>query len=173
MTYAQDKAKSVKLLALDVDGVLSDGRVYYSDTGAELKAFNIKDGLGIKLLQRAGITVAIITGRESSIVRRRAQELGIVDIIQGREDKLIALQELCDLHSLTLSQCAYMGDDLPDLAAINAAGLGLAVADACASVRAAAQWCSAAKGGEGAVREACEMILNACGKMAEIQLEFS
>ncbi len=169
MTYAQDKALPVKLLALDVDGVLTDGRIYYGNNGEELKAFNIKDGLGIKLLQRAGMTVAIITGRESAIVTRRATELGISDIIQGRVDKLQALKELCDRLGLSLDECAYMGDDLPDLSAINSAGLGLSVADAADPVREAAHWCSGRNGGDGAVREACEFILRSKGKLAELE----
>ncbi len=172
MTYAQDRAQSIKLLALDVDGVLTDGRIYYGSGGEELKAFNIKDGLGIKLLQRTGVTVAIITGRESAIVSRRAAELGISEVIQGREDKREALAELCERHKLALSDCAYMGDDLPDLAAINSAGLGLTVANAATPVREAAHWCSSVNGGDGAVREACELILAAKGALSKLEAEY-
>lgn len=162
-TTPETRARGIRLLALDVDGVLSDGRVIYASDGSELKAFNIKDGLGIKLLQRAGITVAIITGRKSAVVGRRAAELGITDLIEGREDKLAALRELCARLDLSLAESAYMGDDLPDLAAIRAAGLGLTVADAVPEVRAVADWCSAAVGGAGAVREACEWLLRQRG----------
>jgi len=169
MTYAQDKAQSVKLLALDVDGILTDGKIYYGNNGEELKAFNIKDGLGIKLLQRAGVRVAIITGRRSAMVERRAKELGISEVIQGREDKREALNELCEVNSLQLSECAYMGDDLPDLGAINAAGLGLTVADAPGTIRKAAQWCSSRNGGDGAVREACEYILHSKGELTTLE----
>jgi 3-deoxy-D-manno-octulosonate 8-phosphate phosphatase (KDO 8-P phosphatase) len=172
MTYAQDKARPIKLLALDVDGVLTDGKIYYGNNGEELKAFNIKDGLGIKLLQRVGVTVAIVTGRRSAIVTRRAMELGISDVIQGREDKLAALEELCAQLGFTLNECAYMGDDLPDLSAIGAAGLGLSVADGAGPVRAAAQWCSTRRGGDGAVREACEFILQAKEKLAELESNY-
>ena len=172
MTYAQDKALPIKLLALDVDGVLTNGKIYYGNSGEELKAFNIKDGLGIKMLQRAGITVAIITGRESAVVTRRATELGINDIIQGREDKLQALEELCQGRGLTLAECAYMGDDLPDLGAINCVGLGLGVADAANPVREAAHWCSSRNGGDGAVREACEFILQAKGQLAAMEATY-
>lgn len=140
MATAPHTALAVQLLALDVDGVLSDGRVTYASDGSELKSFNIKDGLGIKLLQRCGVQVAIITGRRSDMVARRARELGIVELMEGRDDKLNALQELCARLGLTLAECAYMGDDLPDLAAIRAAGLGLTVADAVTDVRAAADW---------------------------------
>ncbi len=139
-------AANIKFLVLDVDGVLSDGRVYYGNEGEELKAFDIKDGLGIKLLQASGVSVAIITGRQSNIVARRARELGISDVIQGREDKAEALQQLCLQHGITPDECAYMGDDLPDLGAIMCAGLGMTVADGNEAVREAALAC-----GDGAI----------------------
>ncbi|PID54940.1 MAG: phenylphosphate carboxylase subunit delta [Gammaproteobacteria bacterium] len=159
----KELAKTISVLVLDVDGILTDGRIYYSSAGEELKSFNIKDGLGIKMAQRAGITVAIITGRRSAMVERRATELGITDLIQGREDKVTALKELCARLDVTLAQCAYMGDDLPDLRAIEAAGLGMTVADGVEAVRDMADWISQAKGGAGAVREACEFLLDAKG----------
>ncbi|MEO1080576.1 MAG: HAD-IIIA family hydrolase [Pseudomonadota bacterium] len=164
-----ERALAIRLFALDVDGVLTDGRISYSDTGEELKSFNIKDGLGIKLLQRAGINVAIITGRRSAIVERRARELGIDTIVQGREDKLIALRELCSELEVSLEQCAYMGDDLPDLGAIQAAGLGFSVEDGSRAVREAADWCSSRRGGDAAVREACETLLMARGELASLE----
>jgi len=173
MSTAQSRAAQVSLLVLDVDGILTDGRIYYGNNGEELKAFNIKDGLGIKLLQRAGIEVAIITGRQSEIVARRARELGIDDVIQGREDKRQALQELCATRQLTLEDCAYMGDDLPDLGAINACGLGMTVADASQTVRTAADWLSSFNGGCGAVREACEFILSARDQWSGIESDFA
>lgn len=163
-----DKARRVKLLALDVDGVLTDGRLWFGNNGEELKAFNIQDGLGIKLLQRSGIAVAIITGRTSALVARRAQDLGIAHVIQGREDKLVALRGLCAELGLELSAVAYMGDDLPDLSALRAAGLGLTVADASPLVARYADYRTARNGGCGAVREACELILNAQGKLAAV-----
>ena len=165
-------ASLIKVLALDVDGVLTDGAIYYGNSGEELKAFNIKDGLGIKLLQKAGVEVAIITGRQSDIVQRRATELGIDAVIQGREDKLTALEELAQDLGINLSECAYMGDDLPDLSAITAAGLGMTVADACATVVVAADWQSAFPGGGGAVREACEFLLTARGSLEHAEEEF-
>ena len=167
-----ERAASIQLLALDVDGVLTDGILYYGNAGEELKAFNIKDGLGIKLLQRAGVAVAIITGRSSQIVQRRAAELGITEIIQGREDKRQALEELCAKLHLSPSDCAYMGDDLPDLAAIAAAGVGMTVADAAAAVARVADWQSTAKGGAGAVREACEFILDARGQREALEASY-
>ncbi len=155
--------QNLKVLALDVDGVLSDGRLYYGNQGEELKTFNIRDGLGIKLLQHAGVQVAIITGRTSNIVARRAQELGITHIIQGREDKLSALTDLCAQLDLDLSQAAYMGDDLPDRKAIQAAGLGATVADGAEEVKRVADWCSSKTGGAGAVRELAEHWLKSLG----------
>lgn len=166
------RAATIKLLVLDVDGVLTDGRLYYGNAGEELKAFNIKDGLGIKMLQRAGVAVAIITGRSSQIVARRAGELGITEIVQGREDKRQALEELCIKLGLSPGDCAYMGDDLPDLAAIAAAGIGMTVADAAAAVARVADWQSTAEGGAGAVREACEFILDARGQREALESSY-
>jgi len=157
-------AKNIKLLLLDVDGVLTDGKLYYGNSGEELKAFNIQDGLGIKLLQQGGIQVGIITGRVSTLLQRRADELGINPVIQGREDKLTALRELLENHNLGLHQIAFMGDDLPDLSAINLVGLGITVANACSTLAAKADWQTLRSGGDGAVREAAEMILKAQGK---------
>ena len=159
-------AHRIRLLALDVDGILSDGRLYYDDDGRELKAFHVRDGLGIKMLQRSGVTVAIITGRSSPMVDRRAREIGIKHVVQGREDKAAALVELTGELAVAMSDCAYMGDDLPDLAALRAAGLALTVADAVPEVRAVAQWQSSLPGGAGAVREACEALLKARGQWA-------
>ncbi|MDJ0877001.1 MAG: HAD-IIIA family hydrolase [Halieaceae bacterium] len=161
MSLALEKARRIRLLVLDVDGVLSDGRLYYGNVGEELKAFYTPDGLGIKLLQAAGIEVAIITGRRSSIVDRRAGELGIERIVQGRDDKLDALKEMVAGMNLALEQVAYMGDDLPDLGAIQAVGLGMTVADGDDFVASHADWRSQRSGGMGAVREACEFILDA------------
>jgi len=173
MKDIEAKARGIRLLVLDVDGILTDGRIYYGNDGEELKAFNIKDGLGIKLLQRAGIEVAIITGRKSEIVARRARELGISTVTQGREDKLEALLELCRSRELSVDQCAYMGDDLPDLGAVIACGLGLTAADGCRPVREAADWISEVNGGRGAVRDACEFILAARGEWAAIATSFT
>lgn len=173
MTSVENRAALVRMLALDVDGVMTDGLIYYSSSGDELKAFNIKDGLGIKLLQTAGVKVAIITGRKSEIVERRARELGIEDVIQGREDKREALMELCQHNDLESWECAYMGDDLPDLGAISDAGLGMTVADASPTVRKAADWISRQNGGCGAVREACEFILSARGALSALESGFT
>ena len=160
-----DKAKAIKLLVLDVDGVLSDGRLYFSNSGDEIKAFSTLDGQGIKMLQRSGVEVAIITGRSSELVARRANNLGIEHLIQGREDKLTALDELIAMVGVNYSETAFLGDDLPDLAAIRKAGLGMTVANGHHFVVEHADWQTQARGGEGAVREACELIMRAQGSL--------
>lgn len=165
MQEIYQRAKTIKILVLDVDGVLTDGSLYFGNSGEELKAFNIQDGLGIKLLRDAGIDTAIITGRQSELVQRRAQNLGIEHIIQGREDKLVALDELRNKLGISYAQIAYMGDDLPDLSAIRKVALGITVADGNVFVAKHAHWQTTAKGGKGAVREACEMILSAQDKL--------
>lgn len=164
----EQRARAIKLLVLDVDGVLTDGRLWFGNSGEELKAFNIQDGLGVKLLQRGGVQVAIITGRQSALVARRAGELGIEHLVQGREDKLQALEELCARLGLALTEVAYMGDDLPDLAAIRRAGLGITVANGHHFVAEHAAYRTQRCGGEGAVREACELILRAQGRLAAL-----
>ncbi len=153
----------VALLALDVDGVLTDGKLYFSADGDHLKAFNSQDGHGIKMLSRCGVQIAIITGRTSDIVARRAAELGVNHLIQGREDKLVALQDIVRENTMDLSQVAYIGDDLPDLAAIMAAGVGVTVANAVPPLAEHADYVTRANGGNGAVREVCDMILKAKG----------
>ena len=157
-------AKKVKLAVFDVDGVMTDGTIYYDNHGQELKAFNVRDGLGIKWLQKSGVKVAVITGRHSKAVEHRAGELGINMLLQGREDKLVALKEILSSLTITLDEVAYLGDDLPDLPAIRAVGLGMTVADGCPQVKALADGITVLPGGRGAVREFCEMIINAQGE---------
>ncbi len=161
------RARRIRLLALDVDGVLTDGRIHYTSAGEEMKSFSILDGLGIKMLRRAGIEVAVITARRSPMVERRVAELGIEHCLQGREDKLEALRELVTPLGIALEEVAYMGDDLPDLRAILSVGLGMTVANASSEVAKRAPWRAAARGGDGAVREACEMLLRARGAWEE------
>jgi 3-deoxy-D-manno-octulosonate 8-phosphate phosphatase (KDO 8-P phosphatase) len=158
-------AQKIKLLLLDVDGVLTDGRLYYGNSGEELKAFDIQDGLGIKLLQRGGIKVGIITGRTSSLLKRRAQELDIQPLIQGREDKLTALNELIEDMDITLEEIAFVGDDLPDLAVLRRVGLGITPANGNHILASQALWQTKKSGGNGAVREVAELILTVQGKM--------
>lgn len=162
------KATDIKLVVLDVDGVLSDGKLYFSANGDELKSFNIMDGLGIKMLMRNGITVAIITGRTSPLTERRARDLGIPHLIQGREDKLVALSELCQQLGISLENTAYMGDDLPDLSAIRAVNLGVCVPNGNAFVQKHADWVTTREGGYGAVRELTDLILSAQGLLEGI-----
>ncbi len=162
---AREAAKRIRLLLLDVDGVLTDGRLYYGEQGDELKAFHIQDGLGIKLLQAQGIRVGIITGRTSRLLARRAQELGVDTVIQGREDKLKALEEHLAAQPRPLPEIAFMGDDLPDLPVMRRVGLALTVADCSSTVAAEAHWRATRNGGRGAVREAAEFLLEAQGKL--------
>lgn len=166
MSTAQEKAKQVKIAVFDVDGVMTDGGLYYTSKGDEIKAFNVKDGLGIKLLQKHGIKTAIITGRDSELVNRRARELGFDYLYQGREDKITALNELLNDIDMQLEDVGYMGDDLPDLPAIRHAGFGATVADGTSLVLEHADWTSTKNGGQGAVREFCEFILDAQGHLA-------
>lgn len=169
---ATDRAIPVKLLLLDVDGVLTDGRITYGSDSDELKSFHIHDGLGIKWLQRSGVQVGIITGRTSPMVTRRASELGIELLVQGREDKWAAAHAIQQQLGLSSHEMAYMGDDLPDLAAIRHVGLGIAPANAVAIVRQHAAMVTSTAGGHGAVREVCEFILEAKGLLASIQQEY-
>jgi 3-deoxy-D-manno-octulosonate 8-phosphate phosphatase (KDO 8-P phosphatase) len=173
MSTAAEFAREVEVLVLDLDGVLSNGLLIYSSNGEEMKTFHPADGLGIKLLQAQGIQVAIITGRKSNIVERRAAELGIDHVIQGCEDKLQALNTLLTKLGLSLPGVAYMGDDLPDVAAIRQAGLGMAPADADPWVIKQAQWVSDRCGGRGAVRDACEFILDSRGLLDDIRQKFA
>ncbi len=168
----EQRAAEVRLLVLDVDGVLSDGSLHYGGGGEESKRFHIADGLGIKLLQGAGVDVAIITGRRSGGVERRARELGIRHLIQGREDKLTALRGLAGELGMALEHIAYMGDDLPDLGAMRRVGLGMTVADGDGFVRQHAHWVASLGGGRGAVREACEFILACQGSLRQAREAF-
>ncbi|MGC3872039.1 KdsC family phosphatase [Halomonas sp. GXIMD04776] len=154
-----ERVRHIRLLALDVDGVMTDGRLYFQADGQETKSFSTQDGLGIKLLRQAGIDVAIITGRRSPMVDQRAEALGIEHVMQGRDDKLEALQSLLSELNMDLRQTAYCGDDLPDLSAIKRAGLGISVPNAPLYIRECADWVTEHAGGHGAVREICDNLL--------------
>ena len=147
------------MLILDVDGVLTDGRLFYGSTGIEMKAFNVHDGYGIKKIQLEGISIAIVSGRTSDIVERRAKELNIRFLFQNVAQKDEVLEELCRESGIRPQHMAHVGDDLPDLALFQNVGLGIAVADARVEVQKSADFVTKAKGGEGAVREVCELIL--------------
>lgn len=162
------RAANVRLLVLDIDGVLTDGRVLTDSHGGEIKSFDIKDGHGLKLLMRTGIQVALLSGRASLANQARAGELGITDLREGVKIKLPVFRELLAAHGLQPSQAAFMGDDLIDLPPLRAAGLALAPADAMPEVRAAAHWIARQPGGRGAVRAACQLILHAQGTWDEV-----
>lgn len=162
------RLRLIRLLVLDVDGILTDGKIIYDSTGAETKAFCVSDGIGITALIKAGIKVAIITGRDSPMVKRRADELGIAHLIQGRDDKLTALKELAERLNLSLSDCLYMGDDLPDVSAIKAAKVGVSVPNGCLQAQKFADYTTKRFGGDGAVREISELILMAQDKFTDL-----
>ena len=156
--------QKIKLLALDVDGVLTDGSIYISPAGEVFKGFNAKDGMGISCALRSGLQIAVITGRQSPIVERRCEELGITLLQQGVKDKRLALQQMAQKLGLVREEIAYMGDDLNDIPAFKASGLNLVPADAAIEVMAVADIITKASGGRGAVREAITMILAAQDK---------
>lgn len=158
------RARDVRLLVLDVDGVLTAGELFLSDSGEEIKAFSTLDGQGIKLLQNSGVQVGIISGRKSPLVARRAENLGVVLLFQGREDKLNALNEMCGDTGLTAEQIAYVGDDLPDIKVMKTVRLSFAVDNAHISVKDTAHAQTQKGGGQGAVREVCDFILQAQDK---------
>jgi len=157
----QQTLANIDLLCLDVDGVLTDGTLYYSSNGEEIKAFYAQDGSALKRLQNSGVTLAIISGRTSNMVKRRATELGIEHLYEGYDNKLPALNDLCKKTGIALSRMAHIGDDVPDIALFNQVGLGLTVADAHPEVQAAADLVANLPGGKGAVRELAELIIKA------------
>jgi 3-deoxy-D-manno-octulosonate 8-phosphate phosphatase (KDO 8-P phosphatase) len=150
---------AIRLLVLDVDGVLTDGRLYFGPRGEALKVFHVRDGVGLKELQRAGLEIAVISGRRSPMVAARCRELGVRHVLQGVGDKLAALTRLCARLRLTPAVCACVGDDLPDVPLMRAAALSFAVADAHRAVRRAADVVTRLPGGRGAVREVCDQLL--------------
>jgi len=158
-------AQRIRLLTCDVDGVLTDGRIYLDDDGREQKAFNALDGVGLKLLMQAGITVAWITGSRAPVVLHRARSLGVERVIQGAEDKLTPWEALLRELDLPPSACAHIGDDLPDVSLLARCGLAVSVPHAPAAVKAHAHFVTQREGGMGAVRELCEMILAARSSM--------
>lgn len=166
--YLFARFKDIKLLVCDVDGVFSDGTILLGNQGEELKAFNTKDGYGIKALSKVGVKVAVITGRQSNIVEQRMTALNVDHIMQNREDKLIAINELITEFGYTNDSIASVGDDMPDIGMFSASAIGIAVADAHPFVKQQATFCTSLAGGHGAVREICDIILQAKGKLAEI-----
>jgi len=162
-----EKASRIRLVIFDVDGVLTDGSLYLGNSGEELKTFNIKDGLGIKLLMRSGVDVGVITGRSSKLVEQRMQSLGVKHIYQGQHEKLPAYRDLLAKLGLESGQVAYVGDDLIDLPLMRRVGFAIAVEDAHSLVKQHAHWQTPAAGGRGAVREVCELLMKAQGTLDE------
>ena len=156
-----ERARKIRLLVLDVDGVLTDGRLHITALGEETKVFHVRDGSGIVALQRAGVAVAIISGRDSGAVTRRAQELRIAHVQQGVSDKGAALDALMHELGVAADELACVGDDTPDLPMLRRAALAIVVADAHPAARAAAHWVTPSGGGHGAVREVCDLLLTA------------
>jgi 3-deoxy-D-manno-octulosonate 8-phosphate phosphatase (KDO 8-P phosphatase) len=161
MDELRELAAGIRLAVFDIDGVFTDGRLWLGSDGTEYKAFSVRDGVGIKALLAAGIEVAIISGRSSPAVDRRMAELGVQRVVQGCEDKADALRGLLAATGVAQRETAYLGDDTPDLPAMRLVGLPGSVADAHPDVRAAGLWVSTQAGGQGAVREFCELLLGA------------
>lgn len=155
-----EKASKIKLIALDVDGVLTNGEIAYTSNGEEIKTFNVKDGLGLVLASKNGFITAIITGRESPMVERRATELQVHKIYQNAKDKTKAIEELANQYNLNLQEICYVGDDLPDLPVLKMVGLSCCPLDAVSEVRAVCSWISSYDGGKGAVRELTNFLIS-------------
>lgn len=170
----RERAARIKLAVFDVDGVLTDGHLWYAEDGHELKAFHVHDGLGLKRLLANGVEVAIITARISHLVAQRMADLGVAHVYQGQEDKRACFRQLLDALQLEAEQCSYTGDDLPDLGVMSQVGLAIAVANAHPWVRDQAHWCTSKQGGSGAVREVCDLLISAQGKAdAELALHLA
>ena len=168
------RVKRVKLLILDVDGVLTDGRLFYHDDGTESKAFDVRDGHGLKMLQHAGIETAIVSGRSSPSVEKRAADLGISEVVQGVRDKVPSLERLLTERHLKPEQIAFVGDDVVDLPVMRRVGFAVAVADASEYLFDTAHYVTLAPGGNGAVREVAELILGVQGLWNQVaQIYFS
>ncbi|MCB1867990.1 MAG: 3-deoxy-manno-octulosonate-8-phosphatase KdsC [Gammaproteobacteria bacterium] len=166
MKETLEKAAAIKLVVFDVDGVLTDGTLFLGDDGLEYKAFNSKDGLGMKMLQRSGVEIGIITARNSHVVALRMESLGIKHVYQGQENKLPALKELQQKLGLKSEQIAYVGDDVVDLPIMRYVGLSIAVQDAHRQAISHAHWITSARGGRGAAREVCDLLLEAQGNLS-------
>lgn len=163
-----EKAKKLKLLILDVDGVLTDGKLFFDNDGNEYKSFHAQDGHGIKMLRQTGVEVAVISGRKSNSVALRMKNLGIQHVYQGHENKIAAFNEIIEKIGITQEQAAHVGDDVIDLPIMIRVGLAIAVNDANFAVKQHAHWCTALPGGQGAVREVCDFIMQAQGRFDEM-----
>jgi 3-deoxy-D-manno-octulosonate 8-phosphate phosphatase (KDO 8-P phosphatase) len=152
---------NIRLVAFDIDGVFTDGRIYLSDEGVESKAFHTQDGFGVRRLLDSGVSVAVISGRKSAAVEKRMAELGVRHVVQGCEDKVAALDEIIANLGILPEECAYVGDDIPDLPLLSHVGYSIAVANALPAVQEQCDFSTSASGGFGAVREVCDLILSA------------
>jgi 3-deoxy-D-manno-octulosonate 8-phosphate phosphatase (KDO 8-P phosphatase) len=168
MQAVLEKAKKLKLLILDVDGVLTDGKLFFDNDGNEYKAFHSRDGHGIKLLRQTGVEVAVISGRKSNSVALRMKNLGIEYVYQGHENKVAAFNEIIEKLQIMPDQAAHVGDDLLDLPIMTRVGLAIAVDDANFAVKQRADWCTTLPGGHGAVREVCDLIMQAQGRFDDV-----
>ena len=162
------KAESIRLIIFDVDGVLTDGSLFIGDDGQEYKAFHSKDGHGMVMLQQTGVQIAIITGRTSEVVKIRMASLGIEHVYQGKREKLPAFEDLLQQTGFDASEIAYVGDDVVDLPVMTRVGLAIAVQDAHALAKQHAHWVTPSGGGRGAAREACELIMDAQGRLQDL-----
>jgi 3-deoxy-D-manno-octulosonate 8-phosphate phosphatase (KDO 8-P phosphatase) len=167
------RARKIKLILTDCDGVLTDGRLYYTANGEAAKVFHIHDGLAFKLAHQAGIKTGIISGRKSAALELRARELNVAHLYQGNDAKLAAYEAICAAENLHDEQIAYLGDDLHDLELLHRVGLAIAVADAVAEVKAAARFITTRNGGRGAFREAVELILKSQDRWESLQMQFT
>jgi 3-deoxy-D-manno-octulosonate 8-phosphate phosphatase (KDO 8-P phosphatase) len=152
---------NIRLVAFDIDGVFTDGRIYLSDEGVESKAFHTQDGFGVRRLLDSGVSIAVISGRKSAAVEKRMAELGVRHVVQGCEDKVAALDEIIANLGILPEECAYVGDDIPDLPLLSHVGYSIAVANALPAVQEQCDFSTSASGGFGAVREVCDLILSA------------
>ena len=168
----KDKLKKIRMLIMDVDGVMTDGRIIMDDEGRELKNFNVRDGHGIKVLQRFGIKVALLTGRQSKVVMHRAKDLDIKDVYQKVYNKKEVFEKIIRKHKISADEAAFIGDDIIDIPVLNRVGFSVAVADAVDVVKRSVDYVTKQNGGCGAVREVCEMILQAQGKWSEVAAKY-
>ena len=161
MTAALARLGEIRLVAFDVDGVFTDGRIYIADDGTETKAFHTQDGFGVRRLLTSGVAIAVISGRRSGAVEKRMAELGVEHVTLGCKDKVAALDDIARELGITAAECAYVGDDVPDLAVLQHAGIAIAVANAVREVRQLCDYVTTRPGGSGAVREVCDLVLSA------------
>lgn len=166
--YLEEKARKVKLLLLDVDGVLTDGKIIYDSEGRDLKIFDVKDGLGVYLLKKAGILTILITARSSKVIKLRAKDMEVEEIFENAEDKRKILDHILRKYRVSSKEVCFVGDDLVDLSVMKRVGLAISVRDSCPEIKKISDYITKRKGGEGAVREVCELILKAKRKWEDL-----